>query len=157
MTVMDKRLAELADRLEIDDLLTRYAIALDSRRWDLLHTVFTPDAHIDYSSSGAPKGSFPEVAAWLESFLPQFASNQHMTLNKHIELSGDVGTGRTYFLNPNSFVDASGEARLIFVGGYYNDKFVRTPDGLRNAEREEEAAWDKSDDPMDVWAKRTGL
>jgi hypothetical protein len=41
----------LIDRLEIDDLLTRYTVALDTREWDLLATVFTPDATIDYTSS----------------------------------------------------------------------------------------------------------
>jgi hypothetical protein len=157
MTHTDARLAAALDRLEIDDLLTRYAVAIDSRRWDLLQTVFTPDATIDYSSSGAPKGSVAEISAWLEKFLTPFAMNQHMTLNKYIVLDGDAGTGRTYFLNPNSYLDENGEPRLIFVGGYYNDRFVRTADGWRISEREEEAAWVQSEDSMDVWAKRTGL
>ncbi|MDQ3145604.1 MAG: nuclear transport factor 2 family protein, partial [Actinomycetota bacterium] len=37
---------ELADRLEIDDLLTRYAVAIDTKDWGLLATCFTPDARI---------------------------------------------------------------------------------------------------------------
>jgi hypothetical protein len=157
MTQMDARMTEVLDRLEIDDLLTRYAVAIDSRRWDLLETVFTPDAMIDYSSSGAPKGTFPEIAAWLEKFLTPFAMNQHMTLNKYIVLDGDTATGRTYFLNPNSFLDESGDPRLIIVGGYYHDRFVRTAQGWRISERAEEAAWVQSEDSMEIWAQRTGL
>jgi SnoaL-like protein len=157
MTHTDARLATALDRLEIDDLLTRYAVAIDSRRWELLQTVFTPDATIDYSSSGAPKGSVTEISEWLEKFLTPFAMNQHMTLNKYIVLDGDTGTGRTYFLNPNSYLDENGQPRLIFVGGYYNDRFVRTADGWRISEREEEAAWVQSEDSMETWAQRTGL
>ena len=46
----------LADRIEINDLLTRYAHAVDSKDWALYRTVFTNDAHIDYESAGGIKG-----------------------------------------------------------------------------------------------------
>ncbi|MEV5559052.1 nuclear transport factor 2 family protein [Nonomuraea wenchangensis] len=49
---MDAR--ELADRLEIADLLARYTRAVDSGRWERLDEVFTADAVIDYSSAGGP-------------------------------------------------------------------------------------------------------
>jgi hypothetical protein len=157
MPELDRRIADLLDRAEITELLTRYGHAIDSRQWDLLDSVFTPDATIDYSTSGAPKGPFPEIKAWLQSFLGRFPMNQHMTLNSRIELDGDVATGRSYFFNPNSFPDETGTERMIFVGGYYNDRFVRTPDGWRIAEREGETAWMYSDDSPEVWAERTGL
>jgi hypothetical protein len=157
MAELDQRLADMLDRQEIADLLTRYGIAIDSRQWDLLDTVFTPDATIDYSTSGAPKGRYPEIKVWLETFLTKFPMNQHMTLNSHITLDGDSATGRTYFFNPNSFPDETGVPRMIFVGGFYNDRFVRTDAGWRIAEREGETAWMYSDDPPEVWARRTGL
>lgn len=157
MPELDARLADRLDRMEIQDLLTRYGVAIDSRRWDLLEEVFTTDALIDYSSSGAPKGRYPEIRAWLESFLTKFPMNQHMTLNSHIEVSGDRATGRSYFFNPNSFPNESGVPKMIFVGGYYNDEFVRTADGWRIVQREGETAWMYSDDPPEVWAKRTAL
>jgi hypothetical protein len=55
----------LSDRLEIDDLLTTYTMAIDEGDWDALDRVFTPDAHLDYSASGGTVGAFPEVKAWL--------------------------------------------------------------------------------------------
>ena len=45
-------LEALADRLAIEDLLTRYAHAVDRHDWDLYRSVFTDDAHIDYPSAG---------------------------------------------------------------------------------------------------------
>jgi SnoaL-like domain len=154
----DDLLKRLSDRLEIDELFTRYALGIDNRDWSLLDDVFTPDAEIDYSSSGAPKGRYPEIVAWMKEFLTPFAGNQHMTLNSQIILDGDVGSGRTYFLNPNAWPgDDGGQPHLLFVGGFYNDKFVRTSKGWRISQRVEESAWTYSDESLEVWAKRTGL
>ena len=56
----------LADRLEIGDLITRYATAVDRRDWDLYRSVFTTDAEIDYTSAGGIAGTLDEVVAFLD-------------------------------------------------------------------------------------------
>lgn len=133
--------AELADRLEIDDLLTRYAVAIDTKDWGLLATCFTPDAHIDYSAVGGAKGDYPEVAKWLEETLAMFPMTQHFVTNRHVTLEGDRATSRSYFYNPMGSPDGKGGLKVFFVGGYYNDVFARTADGWRIVERIEENAW----------------
>ena len=40
-------LDEISDRLEIQQLLVAYSTAIDTRRFDDLDRVFTPDAYID--------------------------------------------------------------------------------------------------------------
>ena len=40
-------LAEISDRLEIQQLLVDYSTAIDQRRFEDLDKVFTPDAYID--------------------------------------------------------------------------------------------------------------
>jgi len=55
-TMARPTLEELQDRFEIDELLTRYATAIDDKTFDLLDTVFTPDAHVDYISAGGIAG-----------------------------------------------------------------------------------------------------
>lgn len=132
---------EISDRFEIDDLLTRYTIAIDTKDWDLLGTVYTPDAFIDYSASGGGKGQYPEVAAWLAETLALFPMTQHFCTNRRITLDGDSATGRAYFYNPMGSADGKGGLKLFYVGGYYNDRFVRTPEGWRIAERIEEMAF----------------
>jgi len=59
---MDSR--RISDELEIAALLTRYARAVDSRDWDLYRSVFTDDAHIDYSAEVAQELS----TTWSSSF-----------------------------------------------------------------------------------------
>jgi hypothetical protein len=156
MADMSEQVKLLIDRMEIDDLLTRYTVALDTRQWDLLATVFTPDATIDYTSSQGIKGQFPEVAAWLEKALTAFTVSQHLLGNRHIELDGDQGTGRTYFFNPNTLTDQAGTATMLYVGGFYLDKFVRTAEGWRIADRFEQTTWVDSEEPLDAIVARLG-
>jgi 3-phenylpropionate/cinnamic acid dioxygenase small subunit len=133
-------LQQLADRLEVDDLLTRYTVCIDTKDWDRLATVFTPDASIDYTASGGTKGTFADVAAWLAVTLAGFPMTQHFCTNRTVTLDGDRGTARSYFYNPMGMPDGDKQS-LFFVGGYYNDDLVRTADGWRIAQRVEEMAW----------------
>src|SRR5205807_3155286 len=91
---------EIHDRIEIDDLLTRYATAVDTRDWDLYQSVFTADAVIDYTSSGGIRGELAEVTEWLSDTLSGFSMSQHMVTNRDIRVAGDAATSRSYFYNP---------------------------------------------------------
>ena len=42
-------LDELSDRQEIQELMVEYCYAIDTRNWEALDDVFTPDAVIDYT------------------------------------------------------------------------------------------------------------
>jgi len=124
-------LEELQDRFEIDELLTRYAQAIDDKTFDVLDTVFTPDAHVDYTSAGGIAGDFPTVKAWLAEILPTFPSYQHLVGNRRVRLDGDTATAISTFHNPMVMADG----QMFFCGGEYHDRLVRTADGWRIAER----------------------
>ena len=59
----DASLAEVADRLAINELMYRYARMVDFRKWELFDQVFTADATCDYTSTGGIKGSAREVTS----------------------------------------------------------------------------------------------
>jgi SnoaL-like domain len=130
-------LQEVADRIEIDDLLTRYATALDARDWDLYTTCFTPDAFIDYTAAGGIKGTLPEVRQWLADVMAGFPMTQHLVTNRAMRVEGDSATCRSCLFNPMGAPDDGGMI-VFFEGGYYRDKLVRTADGWRISERIEE-------------------
>ena len=140
-------LAALADRLEIEEVLTRYAWALDSKQFDGLDDVFTADAHIDYTSSGGVKGRYPEVRAWLAEVLPRFAMSQHLVTNKRIAVDGDAATSRAYFYNPMVTAKPDGSRGVFYVGAEYHDQLARTPQGWRITERIEKSVWTDGDVP----------
>jgi 3-phenylpropionate/cinnamic acid dioxygenase small subunit len=134
-------LQALADRLDIEDVLTRYAWALDSKQFDELDRVFTPDAHVDYTSSGGEAGGYPDVKAWLAKVLPHFPAYQHLVTNKQITVDGDHATSRSEFYNPMVMAQRDGTTSIFFVGGEYHDQLVRTPDGWRITDRLEKSIW----------------
>lgn len=126
---------EVSARLEIQAVLTRYAIAIDTHDWELLDTVFTSDAWIDYESSGGIKGPYPEVRRWLGEVLPLLPRKQHLIAAPHLVFDGDRGRARTYVHNPNAFPQADGSSRYMIVDAYYDDELVWTEAGWRIAKR----------------------
>jgi len=140
-------LQEISDRIEIDDLLIRYTVAIDQKDWELLDTVYTPDAKVDYTESGGIKGEYPEVRAWLAKALAPFTMTQHLISNSVVNLDGDTATARTMVFNPMGTDDGKGGLNLFYVGAWYVDELVRTADGWRIAERYEEKAFMQSNWP----------
>ena len=130
------------DRAEIADALTRYTLAVDTGDWDLLDTVFTAEAVIDYSESGGIVGAFADVKAWLAENLPAFSKRTMHTLGQ-IHLSPtDAGAEVTaYFHNPMVISDGRGGERVVEVGGLYHHDFIRTPAGWRSRRLREQVVW----------------
>ena len=145
---------QVSDRIEINDLLVRYTRAIDTRDWDLLDTCFTPDAHIDYKSSGGVAGSYPEVRAWLAKALAQFDAMMNLVSNSSVELDGDSARARTYVLNPMGMKQADGSLHFFTVAADYKDRLVRTPEGWRIAERIEEQMFVQGGMPSGVRAPK---
>ena len=135
---MTKSLEEIADRLEIQDLLVAYSYAIDFRDWDALDEVFTPDAFIDYTAFGGSAGNLKETKEFLAAAMPMFSGFQHMVATSQVKVNGDEATGRTICHNPMVLKREDGSEHVFFCGLWYLDKFVRTPDGWRIAERVEQ-------------------
>lgn len=134
-------LQEISDRLEIQDLFARYCFAIDERDWEALDGVFTTDARIDYTESGGAKGSLAEIKAWLPGALARFPAFQHMVATTKLTFDGDRATSRTILFNPMVHAGPGGERQTFFMGLWYRDTLVRTPDGWRISERYEEMSW----------------
>ena len=129
---------EIGDRLEIMELLARYARGVDTKDWALWRDVFTEDAHVDYRSAGGVEGDRETVAQWLEASLAPFPMTQHYITNVEIELDGDTARVRAMFYNPMRF---PGAEDLSYCGGWYHHRMVRTPRGWRSQDLREENNW----------------
>jgi 3-phenylpropionate/cinnamic acid dioxygenase small subunit len=133
---------ELADRAEIQDVLVRYGWAIDTKDWELLDTCFTDDAEVDYSSNpGGKKGPYKQIRSWLEKMISAFPVTQHLMSNMEVQLSGDTATARTMVTNPQGAATREGPLHFFYVGGRYDDQFVRTADGWRIKLRVETTLW----------------
>jgi 3-phenylpropionate/cinnamic acid dioxygenase small subunit len=127
------------DRLEIDDLLTRYATAIDTMDLDLLDEVFTPDADCDYEVVGGFRGDRAAFKAWLGDVLGFFSMHLHYVTNRRIAIGGDEATAVSYLYNPCTL--KGGDGTVLTEGGRYHDRLVRTPEGWRIVARREEPLW----------------
>ena len=131
-------LQRISDELEISALLTRYARAVDSKDWDLYRSVFTDDAHIDYSSAGAIAGSREQVADWLARGFAAIPMSMHYITNIESQIDGDTAQVRAMFYNP---MQLPGMTELSYCGGYYYHELVRTDDGWRSRNLREDNVW----------------
>lgn len=135
-------LREISDRLELTDLMVRYAHCVDTRDWATWRTLFTPDAHIDYTAMGGAAGGVEETARWLESTLEMFPAFQHLVSNPMLTIDGDTAVGRTMCFNPMVTPNEGvGDRNVFFCGLWYLDTFVRTADGWRISTRTEEKSF----------------
>jgi hypothetical protein len=129
---------ESVDPVEIQQLLARYARAVDTRDWELYRSVFTHNAHIDYTSAGILAGSLDEVADFLAKAFSGISWSMHYITNIEADIDGDTARVRAMFYNPLLLPSLSGPT---FFGGYYHHDLVRTPDGWRSRSLREETVW----------------
>jgi hypothetical protein len=128
----------VSDRLEIAELLARYARGLDTKDWQLWRSVFEEGAYVDYRSAGGIDGTRDEVAAWLETTFTMFPMSQHSITNIECEIDADTAKVRAMFHNPMQFPGIDGPT---FYGGFYHHRLTRTTNGWRSLELIEESSW----------------
>ncbi len=127
----------LSDRLEICDVLSRYAQALETKDWALLAICFTEDAAVDYSASGGVHGTVQEAIEFLSQTMPLFSATFCVIANAQVSVDGDAATGRTHF-QTTMLLGERGATNYLVAAGYYVDRFRRTDAGWRIAQRVEE-------------------
>jgi hypothetical protein len=120
----------VTDREELVDLTIRYATAIDSQQYDLLSTVFTSDADVDYGEVGRWTGDV-EVAEFMAAVHAGAAHTMHRMTNQRIDIDGDAAEVRTY-VDALILTDDGSGANPV---GYYDDHAVRTVDGWRITRR----------------------
>ena len=123
----------LEDKLEIKEVLYRYSLMVDRRRWELMDEVFAPDGTIDYTSvgNGGKLGPYKEMLSWLDASLEPWPMNLHFITNEIIEISGDTARSTCCFNAPMGQKKEKGGQTFLTNAGYYHDDLVRTADGWR--------------------------
>ena len=122
---------EVADRVEILDLIARYSTVVDRGAWAEMEALFTPDAVLDFTATGGISGSVADHQEFNAKVLSGFASTQHVMGLPTVVVDGDTATSRSICFNPMVVNDA----HVFFVGLWYDDELVRTADGWRFSSR----------------------
>lgn len=137
---------QISDRIEIDELLARYARALDYRNFHELEGIFTPDATFDAGGLGSPTGP-SAIREMIQGTIGHLDATQHLVGKSIIEFSidGDEAEVRTYLISQHIRESAPGPVKHYFLGGEYFDRVVRTPEGWRIAYRRLDRLWKQGD------------
>jgi len=120
------------DFLEIEELVSRYGHALDSGfntddNGEAYASLFTPDG--TFYSRGRPFQG-PEALAELARAQPNGPRYvRHFLANHVIEPTPDGAVGREYLVVID--IGKNGSPSTVFLGGYYEDEYARTPAGWR--------------------------
>ena len=95
---MSLSLGDLNDRLAVEDLIVRYANAMDSQDWDTFRSCFRPDARTTMDLVGEFES--PEaVRDFYRTRFTIFAALQHFVSNVGVRLDGDRAVAQTYFVS----------------------------------------------------------
>ena len=129
------RMRELTDRLEIHELMNRYARMVDDRDWQRMDEIFASDATVDYVSTGGQAGPYRETLDWLARALEPWPLNLHFISNLSVEIDGDRARSTCYFQAPMGRTHDDGSQVMVTNAGRYEDELVRTPEGWRIAKR----------------------
>lgn len=132
---------ETIDRLEIQDLLTRYCHAVDRHDWREFERLFATNAMLDYAAFGGPVGSRTEIAAYLEQMTSTMRATQHTISTSLLIVDGNAATARTAGQVMMISTNEAGDDRVCFVGLWYRDLLVRTECGWRIQSRMQERSW----------------
>jgi hypothetical protein len=131
-------LARMSDRDEIIDLAVRYTWALDTKDIEDLRNVFLSDATA--LLRGVECNGVDEIMARIGGAVLRLDRTQHLVGNHQVTVEGDAGTHRCH-LQSQHVREGTGGGDNFIVGGYYEDRVVRTPEGWRIAHRLMQQTW----------------
>lgn len=128
----------MGDREDIIDLAVRYTWALDTKDVEQLRQVFTPDATA--TLRGVECDGVDQIIARIGGSILRLDRTQHLVGNHQVTVDGDTGTHRCHLQSQHVREGTEGGDNFL-VGGYYEDRVVRTPAGWRIAHRLMQQTW----------------
>lgn len=129
----------LQDVHEIEQVIYSYAIAIDTRDWDLLDSCFAPDAVLQMSVAGR----YPSPAAYRDKAkvtLAELDATHHVFSAPRIVPDGEGARAHTYYQAQHVRNDLA-PGSLLMIGGRVEDRFARRDGRWVITERHGTAVW----------------
>jgi 3-phenylpropionate/cinnamic acid dioxygenase small subunit len=127
----------IADRIEITDLFTRFALLLDEKRWEDAGTVFTDDVAVRSPRGGELRG-IDKVVSFMRQSEVEGEQTQHTTTDLLVDIDGDQAAASA---NSLVYYYRDGQAPHFTGGLRLAGTVVRTPAGWRIREQRITPAW----------------
>ena len=127
-----------ADVVAIEQVLYRYAYALDARDYDALDDVFTADANLH--TSGGTLMSPAGYKAMCETELAKLDATHHMVTNTTVIVEDDHATARAYFQAQHVKLSLKPDSQFL-MAGWVDDELRRDDHGWRITDRRWHSSW----------------
>jgi ketosteroid isomerase-like protein len=140
MSAPDSRLQAIADRVEIEALRGEFSDGAMMRDYERVASLFTPDGALRMPNIPAELIGRDAIRGW-GTRVPEIVEFMIQTTHVGvIELDGDTASGRAYMQELIRTRD--GRSELNFA--IYHDRYQRTGDGWKFAERVYEVRYEDS-------------
>jgi SnoaL-like domain len=128
----------LIDHRAIVDLTIAYTWALDTRDFAALHDVFAPDATADLREVICADSD--AIVERISHSLLRLDASQHLIGNQQVRIEGDTATCRCQLQSQHIKLGTPG-GDLLLIGGVYDDRLERRPEGWRIVHRVMRQTW----------------
>jgi hypothetical protein len=134
----DPVISALQDRMDITDVLYRYASTIDRFDLDGLRGVLADDLWAQYGNAEPVSGG-DAVVAWIGEAISHVVWQHHLLSVYHVDIDGDRASALVYHTSHQVFDDDPDTAKLL-VGRYHNE-LRRERDGWRLSRLVLEILW----------------
>ena len=134
----DSVLNAIQDRIEITDVLYRYASTIDSFDLDGLRGTLADELWAQYGNADPVIGG-DAVARWIEEAIEPVIWQHHLLSVYHVEIDGDEAKALVYHTSHQVFADEPESAKVLV--GRYSNELRREPDGWKISRLVLEILW----------------
>ena len=134
----DATIRALQDRMDITDVLYRYASTIDRFDHAGLRSVLADDLWAQYGNAEPVSGG-DAVAGWIGEAIANVVWQHHLLSVYHVEVDGDEARALVYHTSYQVFEDDPDTAKLLV--GRYHDELRREPGGWRISRLVLEILW----------------
>jgi ketosteroid isomerase-like protein len=128
----------LQDRIDITDVLYRYASTIDRFDLDGLRSVLANDVWAQYGNAEPISGG-DAVAGWIGEAIANVVWQHHLLSVYHVDVDGDRASALVYHTSHQVF-EADPDTAKLLVGRYHNE-LRREGDGWRISRLVLEILW----------------
>jgi ketosteroid isomerase-like protein len=137
----DMTLRAIQDRIEITDVLYRYASTIDSFDHEGLRGTMTDDIVARYGNA-EPLSGADAVTGWIAEMIAPVVWQHHLLSVYHVDVDGDDAKALVYHTSHQLFEDDPDSAKVLV--GRYRNELRRTDEGWKISKLELELLWAES-------------
>jgi hypothetical protein len=138
---MERTLNSIADKMDVTDVLYRYASTIDRFDLDGLRRTLADDLWAQYGNA-EPLTSGDAVASWIAQSIEPVVWQHHLLSVYHVEVDGDHASALVYHTSHQVFADDPKSAKVLV--GRYTSELRRSEDGWKISRLVLELLWGES-------------